>query len=287
MPLSPVAAKVARVHAELARSPDPQAGGAFARFSRALGYPFLGWRFISAHPALYRYCIIPFILNLLIMTAIGVGLWHYYPDLVAWIWRRPEGLGLRVLWYVLYVFILLAVLVLGYALFFILQALLASPFNDLLSEKTEELLAGHKPLPFSLARFLRNAVVTVAHESMKLLLLIAILAPLWLVCLFIPGIGSILFAVLGGAVSAFFLGYDYHDYALARRRFPFGRKWGLLTHNFAFTLGFGTTVSLMLLVPVLGLFFPPFAAVGGTIACLDYERYGRLPPPPRPRPPRG
>ena len=118
-------------------------------------------------------------------------------------------------------------------------------------------------------------------EIAKKVLNVGILGPLWLVCLLVPGIGSILFAVLGGAVSAFFLGYDYHDYAFSRRRLPFRRKWALLTHNFAFTLGFGTNVSLMLLVPVVGLLFPPFAAVGGTIACLDYERYGRLAPLPR------
>jgi CysZ protein len=273
----------ARLHAELARAPDPQAGGAWSRFSRGLGYPFTGWRFVRAHPELRRYCVIPILLNLLIVTTITMLLYHFYPDLVALIWKKPASVWLRVLWHILYVFMIGAALVVGFVLFYLLQGLLAAPFNDLISERTEQILAGHQPLPFSLRRFLRNLVVTVGHESLKFLMLGSILAALWLFCMIVlPGFGSLVFAVVGGAVSAFFLGYDYHDYALSRRRFRFGAKWKMLRANTAMTLGFGTSVAAMLLVPILGLFFPPFAAVGGTILCLDYERFGRLPPPPVP-----
>jgi len=275
--------RAAQLHAELARAPDPQAGGAWSRFSRGLGYPFTGWRFVRAHPELRPYCVIPIVLNFVIVTTITVLLYHYYPDLIGLIWKKPDSVWLRILWHIMYVFMIGAGVVVGFLLFYLLQGLLAAPFNDLLSERTERILAGHAPLPFSLKRFLRNLAVTVGHESLKFLMLGSILAALWLFCMIVlPGLGALVFSVLGGAVSAFFLGYDYHDYALSRRRFRFGAKWKLLRANTAMTLGFGTSVAAMLLVPILGLFFPPFAAVGGTILCLDYERFGRLPPPPAP-----
>jgi CysZ protein len=273
--------QAARLHAELARAPDPMSGGVWSRFTRGLGYPWAGWHFVRAHPELKPLCVIPVLLNLAIVATITYVLYRYYPDLVGLIWKKPQNLGLRILWHVMYLFMIGAGVVVGFLLFYLLQGLLAAPFNDLLSERTERILAGHAPLPFSLKRFLRNLAVTVGHESLKFLMLGSILAALWLFCMIVlPGFGSLVFSVLGGAVSAFFLGYDYHDYALSRRRFRVRAKWRMLRANTAMTLGFGTAVAAMLLVPVFGLLFPPFAAVGGTILCLDYERYGRLPPPP-------
>ena len=274
--LTPVAAQL---HAELGRAPDPTGGGVWSRFTRGLGYPWAGWRFVRAHPELRPLCVIPILLNLVIVTTITVLLYHYYPDLVGFIWKKPANIGLRILWSIMYLFMIGAGVVVGFLAFYLLQGLLAAPFNDLLSERTEQILAGHAPLPFSLKRFLRNLAITLGHESMKFLLLGSILAVLWLFCMLVlPGLGGLVFSVLGGAVSAFFLGYDYHDYALSRRRFSWSAKWKLLRGNTAMTLGFGTAVAVMLLVPLLGLLFPPVAAVGGTVLCLDYERYGRLPP---------
>jgi CysZ protein len=271
----------ARLHVELGRAPDPTSGGVWSRFSRGLGYPVAGWRFVRAHPELRKYCVIPILLNIAIVTTIVVLLFHYWPEVVGLIWKKPAHVGLRILWGIIYFFMLGAAVVVGLLLFYLLKGLLAAPFNDLLSERTEMILAGRAPLPFSLRRFLRNAVITIGHESLKFLLLGTILAVLWISCMVVlPGFGALVFSVLGGAVSAFFLGYDYHDYALSRRRFTWSAKWKLLRANSSMTLGFGTTVAVLLLVPVLGLFFPPFATVGGTILCLDYERYGKLPPPP-------
>ena len=42
------------------------------------------------------------------------------------------------------------VLLLSYVAFFVVQAILSAPFNDLLSERVEQLAYGNEPPPFSM-----------------------------------------------------------------------------------------------------------------------------------------
>jgi len=224
--------------------------------------------------------VVPVLLNVLILTAAGLLLAHFFPELVSLIWRKPESALWRLLWYVFCFFMGGVAVVLGLLLFFLLQGVLAAPFNDRLSERVEEILAGHEPPNFHMGRFLQGLLLTVGHELLKFAMLGSCLGVLWIVCmLVIPVAGSVVFTVLGGGISGFFFAYDFHDYALSRRRCSFRAKWGLLWRNAAMTLGFGTTVVLALVVPLAGIFVPPFATVGGTILCLDYERYGHIPKP--------
>jgi CysZ protein len=255
---------------------DPREGHLLARLFRGFGYLFRGFDFVlDKNPSLLKFCVAPLLISLLILSGVGVLLYFYYGDLVNWIWARPESWLLRILWYLMYVFIFLLVMLLGYITFFVLQAIVAAPFNDILSEQVEALAYGKEPPPFSMARLGRGLLLTVGHELLKLGVYLGIMLPL-LLCKFIPLLGPPVLLFGGFYVTAVFTSYDFMDFSMARRELPWKTKWGLLKGNRALTMGFGASLATALLVPVVGSVCVPMAAVGGTLLFCDLERAGAL-----------
>lgn len=259
----------------IATPTDPRSGNAIVRFFRGFGYLFRGIGFVfSKHPALLKFCLLPLLINLLVFVGAGIALYHYYGDLVALIWARPNNWFFRLFWYLLYIFIFIAVMLIAYVAFFIVQALLSAPFNDVLSERVEQLAYGHEPPPFSAARLAKDLGRTIAHQALKLLVWVAIMVPLFLLNVFVPVIGSALFLIGGSYVTAFFFAYDYLDYAMARRQWSFSTKMATLKEHRALGLGLGGSLMLCLLVPLLGVLCVPFMTVGGTLLFCDLQQVG-------------
>jgi CysZ protein len=254
---------------------DPREGGVFTRFFRGAGYLAQGWGFVfSRHPSLLKYCLLPFLINILVFGGVAVGLYFYYGDIVNWIWAKPESWIIRILWYLFYVFIFLLVVLLSYVAFFVIQAILSAPFNDLLSERAELLAYEKDAPPFAIGMFLKGLGKTLVHELAKLSIYLAIIIPLFLLNLVIPVIGPIVFLFFGGYISAIFFAYDFMDFCMARRDWTFGKKWRVLKQNRALTVGFGAAMHGSLLIPVFGLLCIPMAAVGGTLLFCDLEVNG-------------
>ena len=248
---------------------DPRTGNAVMRLFRGYGYLFKGFGFVfNQHTSLLKFCVIPWVISLLVFVGAAVGLYHYYGDLVNWIWARPDSWLMQILWYVFYVFIFLLILLLTYVAFFVVQAILSAPFNDLLSEQVEFLAQGQEPPPFSWARLGRGLVMTLLHELAKLGVYLAIMVPLFLFK-FIPVIGPPVLLVGGFYVTAVFISYDYMDFSMARREWVWGVKWGFLKAHRALTLGLGSSLATALMVPVLGSVCMPMTVVGGTLLFCD------------------
>jgi CysZ protein len=256
----------------MSASADPREGRALTRFARGGSYLGRGWRFVFSNPRLLPYCLLPLLIAALLFVALVCLLIFHYGDLVNLFWARPASFFVRIFWYLFYVFIFLVVMLLSYAAFFVLQALLASPFNDLLSERVEELAAGRPPTPFSLERLASSVGRTLLHQAAKLGLYLSIMLPLLLLSLIIPVLGPLLLLFGGSTVTAFFLAWDTLEYAMDRRAWDLRRKWQLLGSNRALLLGLGGLLEAALLVPVLGLICLPVGAVGGTLLFIDLER---------------
>jgi uncharacterized protein involved in cysteine biosynthesis len=94
---------------------------------------------------------------------------------------------------------------------------------------------------------------------------------LFLLSLFIPGVGWAVYAVGGAFLTARFAAYDVLDYTMARRRWTFKQKQEFLGRHRSLSTGLGGAVSLFLLIPVLGPLAYPLGAVGGTLLMLDLE----------------
>jgi CysZ protein len=237
-------------------------------FSRGFLYPFRAVSFIKANPVLLRFIIIPFCINVVVLSgAVYWGLYffnsivvHYIPQGEAWYWV--------ILSYFLWTAAVLVTMVLVFFSFTVTGAIISSPFNDILSEKTEELLTGvPSEEPFVFRIFLQDAIRTIKDESAKILVFVVLMIMLLPLNL-LPG-GSLPYAFLTVLLTIFFLVVEYTGYVFYRkhqtfkeqRRFIFSRKFMML--------GFGTGVMGVLAVPFLQFFCIPLGVIGATRLWYD------------------
>ncbi len=244
------------------------AGGRSApvRFAHALGLPLRAARFVLGQPRLWPFVAVPALVNVVLFVA-GAGLvLAYAGDMLGAVWARPEaaalaGWVLLALWYAAFALVVGLGLVLAYVLVLLAGGIVASPFNDALSERTERVLTG-RPVPQPDAPWWREAARSIASSAAVAGIYVALLAPVLLLNL-VPVAGSLAATVLGWGLGAFFLSVEFTEGALARRGLRLRDRLALLRANAASALGFGLGTSLLLWIPLLNFVTIPVAVVAG------------------------
>ncbi len=228
-----------------------------------------GARFILVHPRLWSYIVAPALVALvalvLIVTwligAVGAplaGLVEFVPG--AW----AES--------VVQVLVGIVMAVLSLSVFLSVAALIAAPFNEMMSESIEELVTGRRGERFRLLGFGRDLVVGVAHAARRVAIYLVIIATLFAVSWIVPGIGALVATAVGAIVTARFASYDAYDAVWSRRRWRYAEKTAYLRQRRWRSLGLGAAVAALLLVPGLNLIALSIGAAGATLAFLDDEK---------------
>ncbi len=250
-------------------------------FFRGFGYVFRGASFVYLkHPGLIRYWILPIVLSILAIRGALWASWTYSEDIVNYFWPAVTGDGVLDTvagWFHWIVEVLVSIVVSFTSLLLVvaLSNVIAAPFNDALSEKVENIETGAEGVPFSLAAVLRDTGRTIALEVKKLLVYFSIMIPLLIIGLFVPGIGQMVYPVVGFVFTALYLAMDYIDWPACRRNKATSYRWSFVKTRFAAAFGFGTGVFFVLFIPWVNLFFMPAAVAGGTLLFLDLEGEGR------------
>jgi CysZ protein len=239
-----------------------------ANFSRGFLYPFRAGKFIKGHPVLLKYILVPFLINVVVLSiAVYWGLSffnsivvHYIPQGDAWYWV--------ILSYFIWTLAILMTMVLVFFVFTVTGAVIASPFNDILSEKTEELLTGiPNEEPFIFKVFLKDALHMVMDESKKILIFVLLMIFLLALNL-IPG-GTLPYSILSVLLTIFFLVVEYTGYVFARKHLTFSDQRRFILSRKFLMLGFGAGVMGVLAVPFLQFFCIPLGVVGATQLWYD------------------
>jgi len=240
-------------------------------FSRGFFAPFRSVRILRSNPRLVQYILIPFLINTIVFSAavylgldfFGSTVVEYIPQGDAWYWS--------VLYWFLWVVAVLLTAVLVFFSFTVVGNLLASPFNDLLSERTEEVLSGSRnDEPFALKRFFRDALSTVLLEAKKLwvfVMIMVLILPLNL----LPGAGNTLYTVLAIGLTLYFLCFEYLGFVLVRKRQFFREQKKYISARKFLMLGFSCGVMAILAIPFFQLLCIPLAVIGVTRLWCEEE----------------
>ncbi len=239
-------------------------------------YILRGAMFLWRNTVLWKYAAAPLAISFLIFGLSYVLLYYLFHDML-------HGLmGQQWYWQVLYYLIIVVVAILLVAVFFFIfravASAIAAPFNDLLSEKTEQLVTGvYRETPFSVILVFKDASRSIVH-SFKILGIYLGLLIFLLFLLLIPGLGYPFYTAAMIFLSSYMLAYEYIGYPLDRRRLTFRDKRAFLRAHLRSSIGFGIGNFAVGCVPVLNLLMIPAAVVGGTLLYLKMTAHSEARP---------
>jgi len=241
-------------------------------FARGISYPLRAVKLFRHKPSLLRYLIVPFFINLLVFTTtvyFGVDLFQglletYAPSTSVW-----YGI---ILYYLAWMVAFLLTSVGVFFSFTVIGNLIASPFNELLSERAEMIITNaHDDSKFSLTQFVKESHNAIIVEIKKLTLFVIGMGLLLLIN-FIPGIGSLIYAVLAPALTLTFLAIEYMAFVLMRKQMTFAAQRRYVFNHPIMMFGFACGVFLMLMIPFVQFFSIPLAVVGATMLWCDFPQ---------------
>jgi len=126
-----------------------------------------------------------------------------------------------------------------------------------------------EPLPPSRGPW-RALLRALLNQSLKLLIFGAIQVALLFLHL-IPGVGSVLHAVLSTFTGVVFLGFEYLDYPLDARGLLVPARFAWLSRHPGSALGFGAVLFPVLLIPFVGYVLLPLSVAGACLLAHDID----------------
>ncbi len=226
------------------------------------GYLVSGMKLLK-HPSLRFFVLVPLAVNILIFgSLITLGIGYLKGLMDALLAGIPDWLDF--IEWVLWPLIGLSMMLITGYLFTTVALLIASPFNALLAEKTEELVTG-RPVGGleGLGAALKSVPRSILRELSKILYYLP-MAAFVLIMSFIPGLNAIA-PILWFLLGAWMMGIQYVDYPMDNHQLSFTDVKEAVRARRLSSMGFGGAVALCSGIPILNFFIVPAAVVGATL----------------------
>ncbi|MGK0499182.1 MAG: CysZ protein [Oceanicoccus sp.] len=233
-----------------------------------IGFNYLitGFKLIT-QPGLRLFVLIPLLINGLIFALLIGATVH---QLNGWIetamgWL-PDWLSF-IRWIVWPMIVTLILTVVMYC-FSIIANLIASPFNGLLAEKTEEMLIGEEVSGYeTIGQALLSFPQSIGRELQKLLYYLP-LALLVLIFSFIPLI-NVIAPVLWFMLGSWMMVIQYCDYPMDNNHKSFASMKHAIKQQRLTSVGFGASVMIGTMIPIVNFIIMPAAVCGATAYWVD------------------
>ena len=141
--------------------------------------------------------------------------------------------------------------------FILIVSLIASPFNDIISNRVERVLIGRSPeeVSVSFKRLMKNLSATLLNESKKILFIVT-LSLVGFMISFIP-----ILAPLAILISALLMAVSFLDYSWSRKNMAVKECVSEIKSNLiSYTIMGGAFLAIMS-IPLLNIFVIPFGVV--------------------------
>jgi len=217
---------------------------------------------------LKRFVFVPFAVNLILFATAFYFLFAEIESGIAMlIGLIPEWLGWlkSVIEFLLWPLAVISVLLIFALIFGTLANWIAAPFNGLLAEKVERHLSGQSLGDEGLMSLVRDIPRTLGRELSKLLWYIPRAIGFFLIFLFVPVVGQIIWFMF----SAWMMAIQYCDYPYDNHKVPFNTMKAHLSQHKGKSLSFGAMVNIFSLIPVVNFIVMPIAICGATAMWVD------------------
>lgn len=241
-----------------------------AQFLKGFFSSFNAFKILNSHKKLWLYFIIPFIINLILLSAIFYFSYQYiYPSLLNLI---PSGDAwyLSIIRWITGPLVILTMIMIFVFLYSITGSIICAPANDLLSGKVEELLTGKTfEEKFSFSGILED-IIRILKNTVKLLLFLILFNIVIILLNIIPVFGNTIYSILSLLSALFFFGFSFFDFPLERRKLLFRQKFRIIWQFKYYTMGLGFSFFILSFIPILGFLALNLAAAGAAELFVKY-----------------
>jgi uncharacterized protein involved in cysteine biosynthesis len=236
--------------------------------------PFRAVALIAKTPRLFLWCLLPFSISVLVYFLLWGNVLAPLRDSIeiafqGWIagllgHNQYSTLGSAATWVVGVAVSLLFFVTMLFSFAWV-SNLAALPVNDFVAQATERALVPSLQRP-SGGTGLRHELHLIWIDATKSFLSLAG----FLICLSVGWIPIVNFAAV--VIAWIFLAYQFVSYPHTRR--GIGAREGLIEmlKYFPLSVGFGATIAIGFSIPIISVFVPPVAVVGGTILFSKMRR---------------
>ena len=237
-------------------------------FGEAFLNVFASLSLVKQH-RLYAYFIIPFFLNIIILSSIFYLSFHTLKPLIDGL-ITGSGFFFDALRIITTPLLIIVQVIITIFIYSIVGNIITAPFNDFLSKKIEIKAFGENfDEKFSLKALITD-ILRVVGNLIKLLLLMLIAHLLIFLLNLIPVLGNILYAALGFLITAFFFGFQFYDFPLERRRYTFGKKLKTTFRFIPQVVGVGAGFFLLSMIPIINFLALNMGAIAATVMYSNY-----------------
>jgi CysZ protein len=235
-----------------------------AGFIKGASYPFQGLCWLL-RPGVRGFVLTPLLINTLLF---GVAIWwgaSEFNIFLHWLLAKLPA-WLDWLRWLLWPLFAVTVLLVGFYTFNLLANFLASPFNTLLAERVEDLVNPGVVRPPG--RPLWREIVRLPGTELRRLVYFLLRAIILLPAFLTPVINTIA-PFIWGLFTAWMLALQYLDYPLGNHLIPFAEQRRLLRERWQLALGFGSSVLLLTMIPVVNFLAMPSGVIGATLLWVE------------------
>lgn len=243
----------------------------FADIMSGARYFFRGIHLVKQR-GLRRFVLLPLLINSLVFAgAILIGI-DKYQHLLNWILPAGNRWWAEIARVIFWVFFAAAALVVLLLAFTLVANIIGAPFNGLLAEKVESMLAGErKDDSGGFSAFISTVLPSIVSEVRKIFYFLFLAAIVFILTL-IPVI-NICAPFLWLLFSSWMLAVEYLAYPMENSKLYFSQVKTRLRQDRWLALGFGMVAVGAGLIPVVNFFVMPVAVAGAT--ALWVERLSR------------
>lgn len=227
-----------------------------------------GFKLIQ-QPGIRRFVYIPLLVNIILFFILYTIAGHYWHDLVMYTNRHLPHWLHWLSWLLWLIFILLALLVLAFC-FGMVAILIGSPFYGLLSAKVQKRLNG-PDLPYGNWHDAITLMPGMIMRQLKIILAYIIPAIILLFLSWIPVIhiiATVLWFLLGARLQVF----QTLDIVFENNQASFDTLKSFYKQQRLHAMGFGSSMMLLMMIPVVNWFVLPAAVCGATAWYCDKMR---------------
>ena len=218
-------------------------------------------------PGIRGVVMIPFSINIILF---GLLIWYGAGQLSVFIdWLLPDkSEWLRRFLWPLFAFVTLFIVFFAFTL---IANIVGAPFNGLLSERVEEHLTGIIPEQSGGWGKMINNFIPALTAELKKLLYILVLTSLYLLIFIIPVV-NLIAPVLWLIFSAWMLALEYMNYPMSNHSISFDELRKRLKGKMILSLGFGFSMVLLTIIPLINFLAMPTSVSGATVMWVEEWR---------------